>query len=48
MGMDFVDDRTINGRSLRLLKVLDDYTRECLWIEVDTSHCGARVARVLD
>ncbi len=46
--MDFVHDRMINGRSLRLLTVHDDYTRECLWIEVDTSLSGARVTRVLD
>lgn len=26
----------------------DDYTRECLWIEVDTSLSGPRGTRVLD
>jgi putative transposase len=31
-----------------LLTVQDDYTRECLWIEADTSLSGPRVARVLD
>ena len=41
-------DRLINGRTLRLLTVVDNYTRECLWIEADTSLPGARVARVLD
>ena len=46
--LDFVHDRLTNGRSLRLLTVHDDYTRECLWIEVDTSLSGPRVARVLD
>lgn len=46
--LDFVHDRMINGRSLRLLTVHDDYTREHLWIEVDTSRPGPRVARVLD
>lgn len=46
--MDFVHDRMSNGRALRLLTVHDDYTRECLWIEVDTSLSGARVTRVLD
>ena len=46
--LDFVHDRMANGRSLRLLTVHDDYTRECLWIETDTSLSGPRVARVLD
>ena len=46
--LDFVDDRLASGRSLRLLTVHDDYTRECLWIEVDTSLSGPRVARALD
>ncbi|MCM2274395.1 MAG: IS3 family transposase, partial [Candidatus Didemnitutus sp.] len=46
--LDFVHDRMVSGRSLRLLTVHDDYTRECLWIEADTSLSGPRVARVLD
>jgi putative transposase len=37
-----------NGRWFRLLTVVDDFTRECLAIEVDTSLSGQRVARVLD
>ena len=32
---DFVADRTSNGRALRLLPVLDEYTREPLAIKVD-------------
>lgn len=32
---DFVSDRTSNGRPMRLLTVLDEYTRECLSIRVD-------------
>ena len=35
--LDFVHDRLVNGRSLRMLTIVDDYTRECLWIETDTS-----------
>lgn len=31
---DFVQDRTHDGRSLRMLTLLDEYTRECLAIEV--------------
>lgn len=36
------------GRRFRCLNVVDDYTRECLAIEVDTSLPGLRVAQVLD
>lgn len=46
--LDFVHDRLVNGRALRILTVVDDHTRECLWLEVDTSLSGLRVARVLD
>ena len=46
--MDFVHDVTVEGRKLRLLNVVDDYTRECLWIEADTSLSGNRVVRVLN
>jgi hypothetical protein len=31
---DFVSTRTHDGRPLRLLTVLDEYTRECMAIEV--------------
>jgi putative transposase len=47
-GLDFVSDATWSGRKLRLLTVVDLYTREALAIEVDTSISGMRVARVLD
>jgi putative transposase len=46
--LDFVHDFTQKGRRLRLLNVVDDFTRECLWIEVDTSLSGLRVTRVLE
>jgi putative transposase len=45
--MDFVHDATAQGRKLRCLNVVDDFTRECLWIETDTSLNGERVKRVL-
>lgn len=35
--MDFVYDQLVNGRRLRCLTIVDDYTRECVAIEVDTS-----------
>lgn len=34
---DFVHDQMIDGRSLKLLCVIDEYTRECLAIEVGAS-----------
>ena len=46
--MDFMADALSSGRKLRTLNVVDDYTRECLAIEVDTSLPGARVVRVLE
>jgi putative transposase len=46
--MDFVSDSLATGQGFRTLNIIDDYTRECLAIEVDTSLTGERVARVLD
>jgi putative transposase len=45
--MDFVSDGLAYGRRFRCLNVVDDYTRECLAIEVDTSLPGLRVKQVL-
>ncbi|NYT66941.1 transposase family protein, partial [Alcaligenaceae bacterium] len=46
--MDFVHDGLADGRRIRCLNIVDDYTKETLAIEVDTSLSGLRVARVLD
>lgn len=46
--MDFIADGLADGRRLRCLVIMDDYSRECLAIEVDTSITGTRVALVLD
>jgi putative transposase len=46
--MDFVSDSTVTGRKFRALTIVDNYTRECPVIEVDTSLGGARVVNVLD
>jgi transposase InsO family protein len=46
--MDYVADGLIDGRKLRALTVVDDFTRECLAIEVDTSLPGSRVVAVLE
>jgi len=41
--MDFVADSIATGRRFRALAIVDDYSRECPVIEVDTSLGGARV-----
>ena len=47
-GLDFVHDALAAGRSLRVLSVVDAYTRECLALEVDTSFASRRVTRALE
>ena len=32
--MDFIFDRTANGRPLKILSMIDEYTRECIALEV--------------
>jgi putative transposase len=34
---DFVMDRTDNGRRLKMMPIVDEYTRECLSVEVERS-----------
>jgi putative transposase len=46
--MDFVSDSLCTGRRFRVLAILDDFSRECLIIEVDTSIGGTRVVSVLE
>jgi putative transposase len=46
--MDFVSDGLADGRRLRCLNIVDDFTKECLAIEVDTSLPGSRVVAVLE
>ncbi len=46
--MDFIVDGLATGRMVRILSVVDTYTRECLALEADTSLGSGRVTRVLD
>jgi len=46
--MDFVSDSIVTGRRFRALTIMDDYSRECPAIEVDTSLGGRRVVGVLE
>ena len=45
--MDFMHDQLEDGRSIRLLNVIDDFNREVLGIEVDFTLPAHRVIRVL-
>jgi len=46
--LDFVSDTFTDGRRFRILAIVDDCTRECLALVVDTSLSGMWVARELD
>ena len=46
--IDFMSDRLVDGRKFRLFNVIDDFNRESLAIEVDTSLPSLRVIRVLE
>ncbi len=46
--MDFVTDSIVTGRRFRALAIIDEYSRECPAIEVDTSLGGRRVVGVLE
>ena len=46
--LDFMSDSLANGRTFRTLNVIDDFNREALWIEVDTSLPAERVVQVLE
>jgi putative transposase len=45
--LDFVSDALADGRRIRILTIVDEFTRECLRMVVDTSLGGNRVAREL-
>jgi putative transposase len=46
--MDFVAQRLTDGRWIRVLTVVDQYTRECLTLHADTALSGEKVAAALD
>jgi putative transposase len=46
--IDFMSDSLTDGRKFRLLNILDDFNRESLAMEVDTSLPSLRVIRVLE
>jgi putative transposase len=46
--MDFAHDVLAAGRSIRVLSIVEAFTRECLALEVDTGFASRRVTRALD
>jgi putative transposase len=46
--LDFASDVLDDGRRFRVLVIVDDFSRECLALVVDSSPSGRRVARELD
>lgn len=46
--IDFISDSLVDGRRFRILNVMDDFNRESLALEVDTSLPALRVIRVLE
>ena len=46
--MDFMKDALSTGRKLKVLPIIDEYTKKCFRIEVDTSINGLRVTRILN
>ena len=45
---DFVFDQSLSGRSLKMLTLIDEFTRECLAVEVGISITSERVRRILE
>jgi putative transposase len=46
--LDFVHDRIGDGRALRVLTIIDEFTRECLATEADTGISSRQVAMTLE
>ncbi len=46
--LDFVSDKLEGGRRIRVLTMIDEFTRECPALEAGTSIPGARVVRLLE
>ncbi len=46
--MDFVSDKLYDKRQVRILNIIDDYNREALYQEIDTSIGSYKVTQVLE
>ena len=45
---DFIFDQSLSGKSLKMLTLIDEYTRECLAVEVGVSIKSERVRQILE
>ena len=45
--IDFIFDRTINGRSVKILSLIDEYSRECIALEVSRRFTGDDLVALL-
>lgn len=45
---DFIYHRTVDGRAIRILSIVDEFTRECLGLHVARSFKSADVVRVIE
>ena len=45
--MDLMSDKLADGRSFRILTVVDQFTRECVGLEADRAMTGMKVAQAL-
>jgi len=46
--MDFIQERTEDGRNFRVLSVIDQFTRECIALEAERSMTGNKVVAALE
>jgi putative transposase len=46
--MDFMSDKLADGRSFRILTVVDQFTRECVCLQADRAMTGMHVAQALE
>ena len=46
--LDFMHDTLASGRTIRMLMIIDDFTRECLAIDVERGFSSRRVVAVLE
>ena len=46
--MDFMSEKFADGRSFRILTVVDQFTRECVCLEADRAMTGMKVAQALE
>ncbi len=45
--IDFIFDRTTNGRPIKILSLIDEFTRECIALEVNRKYTGGDLVDLL-